>query len=67
MTSEIIKAAKDQLWNEMTVASNALKAFPKGAMGLTPDSVKFSSEYQAALSNYRRAEARFKAFARATR
>jgi len=58
-----IQATKDQLWNEMMVASKALKAFPKGTMGLTPDAVKFSPEYQGALRTYRIAESNFKNFA----
>jgi hypothetical protein len=59
-----IQAAKDQLWNEMMEASKALRAFPKGNMGLTPDAVKFSHEYQAAIRTYRVAESNFKNFAK---
>jgi hypothetical protein len=33
-------------------ASQALKQFPRGPMGLTPDEVKFSPEYQAAKRTY---------------
>jgi hypothetical protein len=65
MQSAIVKAAKDQLWNEMMVASKSLRAFPKGPMGLTPDAVKFSPEYQSALRTYRIAESNFKNFAKA--
>lgn len=36
-------------------ASEALQAFPKGPMGLTPDEVKFSPPYQAARDRYERA------------
>ncbi len=33
-------------------ASDALDVFPKGAMGLTPDAVKFSPEYRVAKAVY---------------
>lgn len=61
------KASKDRLWDEMMQASKALKVFPKGNMGLTPDAVKQSPEYKAAQAAYRTAEARFKAFMKAAK
>lgn len=45
-----------QIQNELRAltdaASLALKLFPKGDFGLTPDSVKFSPEYKAAKSAF---------------
>jgi len=48
MTSELLYA-------EMYKASKALKAFPRGPMGMTPDAVKFSPEYRAAKAAYQKA------------
>lgn len=38
--------------DRVDAASAALKAFPKGPMGLTPDAVKALPEYQAAKREY---------------
>ena len=43
-------------------ASDALKAFPRHANGLTPDEVKFSIPYRAAKQKYERAFAKLRAF-----
>ena len=42
------KARKAELEARSAAASAVLNAFPKGAMGLTPDAVKFSPEFRAA-------------------
>ncbi len=34
------------------IASKRLNAFPKGNMGLTPDHIRLSSDYQSARQNY---------------
>lgn len=57
---------QDRLYAEMYAASAILKAFPKGNMGLTPDSVKASPEYQAAKRNYEQAFAKVQAYNSAT-
>jgi hypothetical protein len=46
-----------QMMLELAVqaASEALRNFPKGPMGLTPDSVKQSAEYKAAKARFSRA------------
>lgn len=41
-----------RLENAVTQASAKLKAFPRGATGLTPDSVKGTTEYQSAKREY---------------
>ena len=38
--------------DRVDAASAALKTFAKGAMGLTPDAIKASPEYQAAKREY---------------
>ena len=47
--AKIIAAA---LYAVVDQASAALQVFPKGPMGLTPDAVKFSPEFQLAKKNY---------------
>ena len=42
----------DKIQDRVDVASAALKKFAKNAAGLTPDAIKFSAEYQAAVSEY---------------
>jgi hypothetical protein len=42
----------DPIQDRVDAASTALKTFAKGAMGLTPDAIKASSEYQAAKREY---------------
>ncbi len=48
MNYAIAKQVKAQLESEERQAAEALKAFPKGPMGLTPDSVKATPEWKAA-------------------
>ncbi len=45
---------------EVRAASAALQQFPRGLMGLTPDEVKASPEYQAAKTRYGLAFARLR-------
>jgi len=54
---------QDRLWEEYTAASRVLKALGanSGPMGLTPDTVKQSPEYQEAK---RKSDAAFKALRR---
>lgn len=54
-------AARAQLEREAAAASAAWRAIPgvgSGAMGLTPDAVKFSPEYRAARTAYESAAGR---------
>ena len=53
---------KDELWDVYKRAGAALKAFPKGRFGLTPDAVKASPEWQAAKRNLDQAFANLRAF-----
>lgn len=48
MTFAAAKATRAALDNEVARLGQVLNAFPKGAMGLTPDAVKFSPEFRAA-------------------
>lgn len=52
MTFEEAKALQTTRDAEVTRIGNALDAFPKGAMGLTPDEVKFSPEYRQAKADF---------------
>lgn len=47
--------ARKILEGEWKRAGKALKVFPKGPMGLTPDEVKVSPEFRAAKSAYDKA------------
>lgn len=51
-TYEQAKAHQDSLYSLLNANSSALQAFPKGAMGLTPDSVKASREFKLAKTEY---------------
>jgi hypothetical protein len=42
------KAEQARLEQEMSAAEGVLKTFPRGAMGLTPDHVRATPEWQAA-------------------
>lgn len=53
---------RDALEAETKAAGLALKAFPKGPMGLTPDSVKATLEYKSAKNRYDKAFAALRAF-----
>lgn len=55
MSFEQASATAEHLWQEVRRLGKDLNAFPKGAMGLTPDSVKASPEYQAATAAYQAA------------
>jgi len=58
METLALKAAQNQLYAELKAASqtlNTLKEGITGPMGLTPDSVRETPEYQAAKRNYQRA------------
>ena len=46
--NNVIEAARTALHTEYQTVSAALKAFPRGPLGLTPDSVKASAEWKAA-------------------
>lgn len=56
------KALSDQIDGEVRAASAALRTFPKGAYGITPDAVKFSQEYRAAKTACDAAVARQRAY-----
>jgi hypothetical protein len=55
-----------KIYNELNLAtdnaSKALKVFPKGAMGLTPDNVRATPEYKAARMAYDAANAKSRVF-----
>ncbi len=52
MTYEEFKAKRAELDSEVAAASAALQLFPRSAIGLTPDAVKFSPEYRKAKARY---------------
>lgn len=54
-TYEQAKAYQDMLYSALDRANSALQAFPKGALGLTPDSVKASAEFKQANARYQAA------------
>lgn len=60
--NETERKERDDLEAEVRAAGAALKSFPKGAMGLTPDAVKASPEWKAAKNRYDRAFAALRAF-----
>jgi hypothetical protein len=51
-TFEQSKAKLAAITSTLNRASDALRPFPKGPMGLTPDAVKFSPEFRAAKAAY---------------
>lgn len=55
-------ARRDALELAVSQCGSALKAFPRGAMGLTPDAIKSSPEFRAAKEAYNRAFAELRAF-----
>lgn len=59
---EEAKAEQALLEEEVDVADTALKAFPRGPMGLVPDVVKSTPEYQAAKARFQKAFARQREF-----
>lgn len=52
MNYYIAKQAAQMADEACTKASDALNLFPKGAFGLTPDDVKASPEFKAAMKEY---------------
>ena len=62
---ESFESAKKQaelLNHAVDITTAVLKAFPTGAMGLTPDDVKASDTYKAAKKSFDTAFARLRAF-----
>jgi hypothetical protein len=59
---EAAKAESALIEKEVDAASEALRAFPRGPMGLTPDAVAATSEYRSANARYQKAFARQRAF-----
>lgn len=59
---ELAKAESARLDAGAARAAEALKAYPRGPMGLTPDHVKASPEYRADKQEYDRAFQRQRAF-----
>lgn len=57
-----IETARNHLRSEVDRASEALKVFPRGSMGLTPDHVKLSPEYRAAKGAFDKAFAALRYF-----
>jgi hypothetical protein len=53
---------KQILWQVLDGYSKVLKSFPRLSNGLTPDSVKASTEYKSAKANYQRAFSALRAF-----
>ena len=58
----IVEAARRSLQDQMKAASVVLQQFPSGPMGLTPDDVKASPEFQAAKRAYAASFAALRAF-----
>lgn len=56
------KAELALIEKEMAAAEAAMRAFPRGAMGLPPESVRLSPEYRAAKARTDKAFARLRAF-----
>jgi hypothetical protein len=64
-TSSAFEEAKAEgalLEKEMAEAEAVIRAFPRGAMGLPPESVRLSPEYRAAKARTDKAFARLRAF-----
>ena len=53
---------QEHLYATVRDCSQALKQFPKGPLGLTPDSVKATAEYRQAKQAYADAFAKLRAF-----
>lgn len=60
--SDVIEAARNAMNARAEKASIALRAFPRGITGLTPDHVRVSPEWQTAKQNYNAAFAELRAF-----
>lgn len=59
---EAAKTERDRLEADVKAADHVLAAFPRGAMGLTPDAVKVTPEYQAARRTFQDRFARLQKF-----
>lgn len=55
MTYAEAKQMQETLWQRMTSLGENLNTFPKGPMGLTPDTVKASPEFKLAKRNFNQA------------
>lgn len=64
---ESIDPERDRLWETVRTASKKLQMYPRGAMGLTPDSVKTSLEFRTDKAAYAKADADFKAYMKKSR
>ena len=63
VTYEKAKEARDKIDRKLAKISAELKQFPKGRpMGMTPDHVKFSSEFQCAKFRYDKAFSELREF-----
>lgn len=62
MTFEQANELKKQLDAAVNAYSEALRAFPKGDMGLTPDSVKASLEFKETKAQFQAAFERLRKF-----
>jgi hypothetical protein len=62
MTYATDLAQKVMLEGRVKAASDKMKAFPSGAMGLTPDNVKFSPEFRRAKREFDTAFAALRRF-----
>lgn len=62
MMREIIEAARAELWRRHKECGDAMRAFPRGPMGLTPDSVRAMPEWQVARAAADKAFAELRAF-----
>lgn len=47
LSYEEAKRVAERLWELSSVSANVLNSYPKGAMGLTPDSVRATPEWKA--------------------
>jgi hypothetical protein len=57
------KAVKDKLWEQMEAHSKALRAISGGGlMGMTPENVRATPEWQLANSNYAKSSAMVRAY-----
>lgn len=62
MTYAAAKAERDRLELAAKAASDAIRAFPVGPTGITPDHVKTTPEWQAARLAYSQAHGRLAGF-----
>ena len=62
MTYELAKQFQERLEAAVSTANAALKQFPRTAMGLTPDHIRVTPEYQSAKHAFDEAFAALRAF-----